>query len=195
MVAGQKIHVGNSHAGLTVDVHPADTTWRVSDNDQLLAEVPRTTSKLIARFKVRKPEPLLAGARIVQMADAPMVSATRGLVAGASVLHWAFGTWLIPPLVAAGVWRHVVHRIPLRYEAPLWSIVFPLGMYGVGSDQLGQTDHLPAVEAIGVGEGRVALTAWTVTFVAMLAHLARSLARKPAPPPTGSANTQVPGTA
>ena len=75
---------------------------------------------------------VVAGARIVQMADAPMVTATRGLIAGASVVFWVFGTWLIPPLVAAGVWRHVVHRIPLRYEAPLWSVIFPLGMYGVG---------------------------------------------------------------
>ena len=121
---------------------------------------------------------VLAGARIVQMADAPMVTATRGLVAGASVVFWAFGTWLIPPLVAAGVWRHVVHRIPLRYEAPLWSVVFPLGMYGVGSHYLGQTDHLPAVNAIGANESWVALAVWVPTFVAMLAHLARP----PAPP-------------
>ncbi|HTM85883.1 MAG TPA: tellurite resistance/C4-dicarboxylate transporter family protein [Mycobacterium sp.] len=134
---------------------------------------------------------VLAGARIVQMADAPMLTATRGLVAGASVVFWAFGTWLIPPLVAAGLWRHVVHRIPLHYEAPLWSIVFPLGMYGVGSHYLGQIDHLPTVEAIGADESWVALAAWTVTFVAMLVHLTRSLARKPVPPPTGSASTHV----
>ncbi|XRQ14311.1 tellurite resistance/C4-dicarboxylate transporter family protein, partial [Actinomadura welshii] len=70
---------------------------------------------------------VLAGARIVQMADTPMVTATRGLIAGTSVVVWAFGTWLIPPLVAAGWWRHVTHRVPLRYEATLWSVVFPLG--------------------------------------------------------------------
>jgi tellurite resistance protein TehA-like permease len=96
------------------------------------------------------------------------------LVAGASVVFWAFGTWLIPPLVAAGVWRHIVHRIPLRYEAPLWSVVFPLGMYAVGSHYLGQTDHLPIVSAIGASESWTALAAWAVTFVAMLAHLARA---------------------
>jgi tellurite resistance protein TehA-like permease len=45
---------------------------------------------------------VLAGARIVDMADAPMVHATRGLVAGASVAFWAFATWLVPVLVAAG---------------------------------------------------------------------------------------------
>jgi hypothetical protein len=57
MVAGQKIHIGNGYAGLTVDIHPTDTTWRVYDHDELLAEVPRTSSKPIARFKARKPEP------------------------------------------------------------------------------------------------------------------------------------------
>jgi hypothetical protein len=57
MIAGQKIHIGNGHAGLTVDIHPTDATCRVHDHDHLLAEVPRTTSKPIARFKARKPEP------------------------------------------------------------------------------------------------------------------------------------------
>lgn len=114
---------------------------------------------------------VVAGARIVEMADAPMVAATRGLIAGSSVLFWAFGTWLIAPLVAAGVWRHVIHRVPLRYEATLWSVVFPLGMYGVGSHYLGEADHLPMVADIGYIESWVALAAWVVTFVAMVHHL------------------------
>lgn len=114
---------------------------------------------------------VVAGARIAQMASAPMVDATRGLVAGTSVVFWAFGTWLIPPLIAAGIWKHVVHRIPLRYEGPLWSVIFPLGMYGVGSHYLGQADHLPIVATIGAAESWVALVAWTITFVAMLHHL------------------------
>jgi hypothetical protein len=57
VVARQRIHVGIRHAGQTLDVEEADTTWRVYDSGQLLAEVPRTTVKAIARFKVRKPEP------------------------------------------------------------------------------------------------------------------------------------------
>jgi tellurite resistance protein TehA-like permease len=48
---------------------------------------------------------VLAGARIVEMADAPMVTATRGLIAGASVMFWAFGSWLVPPLIAGSYWR------------------------------------------------------------------------------------------
>lgn len=118
---------------------------------------------------------VLAGAHIVEMAEAPMVNATRGLIAGTSVVFWAFGTWLIPPMIAAGVWRHVVHRISLRYEAPWWSVIFPLGMYGVGSHYLGQADHLPIVYCIGSIQSWIALGAWCVAFVAMLHHLAVTL--------------------
>lgn len=119
---------------------------------------------------------VLAGARIVGMADAPMVTATRGLVAGTSVVFWAFGSWLIPALIAAGLWRHLVRRVPLRYEPSLWSVVFPLGMYSVASHYLGQADHLPVVQTIGADESWVALAAWLATFAAMLGHLARGFA-------------------
>ncbi len=120
---------------------------------------------------------VVAGARIVMMADAPMVDATRGLIAGAAVFFWAFGTWLIPPLIAAGYWKHVYNRVPLTYEATLWSIIFPLGMYGVGSRFLGEVDHLPIVEGIGRVESWVALAAWAATFVAMLWHIWRTVLR------------------
>lgn len=119
---------------------------------------------------------VLAGARIVEMDDAPMVDATRGLVAGLSVVFWAFATWLIPPLVAAGWWRHRRHRVPLVYEATLWSLVFPLGMYAVAGIYLGQADRLPVVGAIGAVELWVAFAAWCMVFVAMVVHLWRTVA-------------------
>ncbi len=122
---------------------------------------------------------VVAGARIVEMADAPMVAATRGLAAGMSVVFWAFGTWLVPALVVAGVWRHLVHKIPLRYTAPLWSVVFPLGMYGVGSHYLGHADNLPIVKAIGDIEIWLAVAVWLVTFLGMLAHLTRTVLLPP----------------
>jgi tellurite resistance protein TehA-like permease len=40
---------------------------------------------------------------------------------------------------------HFTHRIPVRYDPTWWSVVFPLGMYGVGGYYLGQADHLPIV--------------------------------------------------
>jgi len=114
---------------------------------------------------------VVAGARIVNMADAPMVHATRGLIAGASVIFWAFATWLIPVLVAAGWWRHAVHRIPLVYDPTLWSVIFPLGMYAVAGIFLGRADHLPLVGVMGSAELWVAFAAWLVTVAAMGRHI------------------------
>jgi tellurite resistance protein TehA-like permease len=130
---------------------------------------------------------VLAGARIVEMADAPMVLVTRELIAGAAVVFWAFGSWLIPLLVAAGWWRHVTHRVPLRYEAPLWSMVFPLGMYGVASIYLGRADHLDIVAGVGKVESWVALAVWGVVFVAMLRHLMTTLVLRPRSSASGDA--------
>jgi len=128
---------------------------------------------------------VLAGARIVEMADAPMVDATRGLIAGLAVVFWAFATWLIPMLVAAGWWRHVSRHVPLRYEPTLWSIVFPLGMYAVAGIYLGDADHLPLVHAVGEAELWVALALWVVVFGGMVLHVTRSLLR-PAPGSQGA---------
>jgi tellurite resistance protein TehA-like permease len=118
---------------------------------------------------------VLAGARIVQMADAPMVAVTRGLVAGLAVVFWAFATWLIPVLIAAGWWRHAHFRVPLVYDATLWSMVFPLGMYAVAGIYLGRADHLPIVEGVGRVALWVALAAWTIVFASMCWHVVRTV--------------------
>lgn len=118
---------------------------------------------------------VLAGARIVQMADAPMVAVTRDLVAGLAVVFWAFATWLIPVLVAAGWWRHAHCRVPLVYDATLWSMIFPLGMYAVAGIYLGRADHLPIVEGVGRVGLWVALAAWAVVFVTMCRHVFRTV--------------------
>jgi tellurite resistance protein TehA-like permease len=128
----------------------------------------------------------LAAAHQLQMTNSPMVTATREVVTGASVAFWAFGSWLMPALIALGWWRHVVHRVPLRYEAPLWSIVFPLGMHAVSGIYLGRAIRLPVVTGLGQAETWLAVAAWGLTFAAMLGHLAWTLVlrpqARPAPP-------------
>lgn len=114
---------------------------------------------------------VVAGARIVDMESTPMVDATRGLIAGSSVTFWAFATWLIPPLVALGVWRHFVRKVPLRYEPTLWSMIFPLGMYAVAGIFLGRSDRLPVVEWVGSHWLWVALAAWLLVFAGMVVSL------------------------
>ncbi len=80
---------------------------------------------------------VLAGAQILRLPASPLTVATHAVVAGSSVMLWAFGTWLVPLLVIMGAWRHVRHRVPLAYEPGMWSMVFPIGMYGVASRELG----------------------------------------------------------
>jgi hypothetical protein len=61
MVAGQRIHVGFGHAGLIVTVTAVGNSFQIHDEDRLLTEVPQRTTKPIARFKARKPEPPRVG--------------------------------------------------------------------------------------------------------------------------------------
>jgi transposase InsO family protein len=57
VVAGQRIQVGYGHAGLTVTVAVIGNAFHVYDGDVLLAQVVDTSTKPIARYKARKPEP------------------------------------------------------------------------------------------------------------------------------------------
>ncbi len=123
---------------------------------------------------------VLAGAQIMRLPADPLTAVARPVVAGLSVVAWAFGTWLIPPLVAVGIWRHLIRRVRLRYEPGLWSIVFPLGMYGVASRGLGMAAHVSWLVTLGRYEGWVALAAWAGVAAGMAASLLGSRPRVPA---------------
>jgi len=111
---------------------------------------------------------VVAGTNIVDMESTPMVDATRTLIAGTVVVFWCFCVWLIPMLIGAGFWRHVIHRVPLKYVPTLWSIVFPLGMFAVASINLGRIDKLPVVEVVGDIGLIVAGIVWLAVFCGML---------------------------
>jgi tellurite resistance protein TehA-like permease len=118
---------------------------------------------------------VLAAARMLRLDPAPAIRATQAVLSGLAVMLWAFGTWLIPMLVAFGVWRHVVRRVRQGYVPTLWSVVFPLGMYAVASMELGVAADMPLVEGIGRAWTWVAITAWVAVFLAMCVGLVRTL--------------------
>jgi tellurite resistance protein TehA-like permease len=125
---------------------------------------------------------VVAGAHIAGMRPAPVLESERDLIAGLSLLFWAFATWLIPALVAAGWWRHVVRKVPLTYDAGLWGMVFPVGMYGVACLSIGSADRLPIVERVGSGELWFAVLVWSLVFVAMAVHFVRTVVLGPRRP-------------
>jgi tellurite resistance protein TehA-like permease len=124
---------------------------------------------------------VLAGSNLLLAADqgsprlAGLVPALEGLV----VMAWATATFWFPLMIAIGVWRHLLRRVPLRYHPSYWSMVFPLGMYGAATFRMRQAIDLAALEWLPQVELAVALTAWTVTFVGLAHHLLR----RPVPAP------------
>lgn len=118
---------------------------------------------------------VVAGAGIYAMEPVPMVDAARGLIGGTVVLFWCFALWQYPLLFGAGLWRHLIHRVPLRYVPSLWSMVFPLGMFAVASLRLGRVEHLPLVEGIGMVGLVVAAIAWAAVFAGLVATLVRGV--------------------
>ncbi len=94
---------------------------------------------------------------------------------GLNVLFWSTATWWIPLMVILGAWRHIYKRYPLRYDPQYWSLVFPLGMYTVSTFQLANALGLPALDIIPRYFIYVALAAWLITFIGLLARIGQSL--------------------
>jgi tellurite resistance protein TehA-like permease len=117
----------------------------------------------------------LAGAMLIGASDdSPVVRQLLPFVRGVTLLWWATASWWIPMLVILGVWRHVYRRFPLRYDPLYWGAVFPLGMYTVCTGRLSRAIEAPFLFAIARVFIFVALAAWLLTLVGMLARLARA---------------------
>lgn len=120
----------------------------------------------------------LAGSQILRLPEqAPVMHATRGFVSGTSYVMWAVGLWWVPLLVIIGVWRHLIKKYPLRYDTQVWSIVFPLGMFGVSSVLFGESEGLAFMHTVGAAMIVVACVAWLLAAAQMIFSLTRPAAR------------------
>ena len=116
---------------------------------------------------------VLAGAEILRLPAADDLL-PGAFTSGLSLVLWSFCTWLIPLLLALGVWRHLLRRVPLRYDAGLWSMVFPVGMYGAASHELGLATGFPWLTEWGGSESRAAAVVWAAVFLAALVAAGRA---------------------
>lgn len=115
----------------------------------------------------------LAGARVLRWTVSPLGHAVTPVVAGFSVMLWAFGTWMIPVLVALSVWWEAA-RLPLVYVPERWSIVFPIGMYGVSSHELGKVLGVGWMANLGSTAIWAGAVIWLLVFAGMLWSFSRS---------------------
>ncbi len=121
---------------------------------------------------------VLAGSNLLAVrAASARVERLAPVIEGLVMLAWATATFWFPLMIAIGIWRHIVRRVPLRYHPSYWALVFPLGMYGASTFKM-----RAAVEFAGLGwlpkfTLAIALLAWTAAMCGLLWQGAKSLAQ------------------
>jgi tellurite resistance protein TehA-like permease len=116
----------------------------------------------------------LAGARLLAAAKSgPILERFQPFVAGFTIFFWATATWWIPLLIVVGIWRHLLQRVPLRYDPQYWSLVFPLGMYSVATSVLADVAGLPFLRPAPAVFAVAGLGAWVITLYGLVAQGAR----------------------
>ncbi len=121
---------------------------------------------------------VLAGSNILLAADASIrIQRLSPFLEGMTVLAWATATFWFPLMVAIGVWRHLVRRLPVVYHPSYWALVFPIGMYGAATFRMRTAitlDHLDWLPQVTLA---AAMLAWSATFLGLVHTLAKGLAR------------------
>jgi len=114
----------------------------------------------------------LAGTILAQNAtNSPLLTELRPFTIGLTLMFWATATWWIPLLVLLGVWRHLICRVPIHYDAVYWSAVFPLGMYTACTHRLTNVVGEPFLDVIPRYFLFIALGAWAVTMLGLVERL------------------------
>jgi tellurite resistance protein TehA-like permease len=98
----------------------------------------------------------------------PFLLSIKPFIDGVTLAMWAWATWWIPLLLLLGVWKHGVHRVPVRYTTTLWSMVFPLGMYAVATHRLSLVADVPALQSVSRVMVWIALAVWSATAIGLV---------------------------
>ncbi|MFN3256424.1 MAG: tellurite resistance/C4-dicarboxylate transporter family protein [Ilumatobacter sp.] len=111
---------------------------------------------------------VLAGSNLLIAApDSERLTRLAGFVEGMTVLAWATATFWFPLMIAIGVWRHGVRRVPLRYHPSYWSLVFPIGMYSAATYRMRAAIDLESLEVLPKLALAGAIVAWSATAIGL----------------------------
>jgi tellurite resistance protein TehA-like permease len=118
---------------------------------------------------------VLAGANLLGIKQAyPRIDRLAPFLEGMVILAWATATFWFPVMIAIGIWRHLIKRVPLRYHPAYWALVFPIGMYGAATYKMIAVTGLNDLDLLPQLALAMALIAWTAAFAGLVATLIRS---------------------
>ena len=121
---------------------------------------------------------VLAGTRLLALPSGSMLL-SRPLIAGSSVVLWSFSTWLIPLLLALGVWRHVVRKIPSATSSAGGTWCSHRHVRGHPPDELGRTTATSWIGRPTLGRWKIWVGAlvWLAAIIAMATTTVRATSR------------------
>ncbi|MGC4933584.1 tellurite resistance/C4-dicarboxylate transporter family protein [Gordonia sp. DT30] len=105
---------------------------------------------------------------------------SEAVVGAVAMAIWSFITWLVPMLIALTHWQTFRPGGNRRFRAALWAMVFPIGMYGEATRQLGHVRDTGWMVTVGLWESWVALAVWVLVALGMLGAFARWVSAGPA---------------
>ena len=121
---------------------------------------------------------VLAGSNLLAARSAsPRLLRMAPIIEGLVMLAWATATFWFPLMIAIGVWRHIVRRVPLRYHPSYWALVFPLGMYGAATFKMRAVVELAGLAWLPKFTLAIAMLAWTATMLGLIWQGATRLAQ------------------
>jgi tellurite resistance protein TehA-like permease len=115
---------------------------------------------------------VLAGSNLLGARPAsPRLDRLAPFLEGVVILAWATATFWFPVMVAIGIWRHLVKRVPLRYHPAYWALVFPIGMYGVATYRMIAVTGLNDLDLLPQLALAMAVVAWTAAAAGLAVSL------------------------
>lgn len=114
----------------------------------------------------------LAGSRLVMYARShEILKEWAGFLQAFTMFFWAFAGWWIPLLFLMFAYRHFIARVSLQYDPQYWSMVFPLGMYGVCTFMYAAITPFAFIKPISALFVILALITWVIVFIGLLIEL------------------------
>jgi tellurite resistance protein TehA-like permease len=102
-----------------------------------------------------------------------MYSELVSFLKGIGIITWSLSTLWIPVIILLEGWRYFYKKIPFKYDAQYWSMVFSLGMYATCSFRLNEAFGLSWAAFIPNAFFLLAVLAWVILTIFMITSLLR----------------------